>query len=507
MTDETNEAMSAAKARIGRVLKEKWTLDGLLGVGGMAAVYAGTHRNKRRGAVKILHSELSADPIMRKRFLREGYVANSVGHRGAVEVYDDDVAEDGSAFLVMELLEGETLEARWARKGSKLPPLEVLALMDQLLDTLAEAHARDIVHRDLKPENLFLTSDGVVKVLDFGIARLRETGQASAATQTGNAMGTPAFMAPEQARGRWDEVNGRTDLWAVGASMFTLLTGVYVHGTGTVNEILARAITQPTPPIASVDPSLDPQLAAFVDKALAYEKSQRFADAGEMQAELRVLYHRLVGDAEMRAAQPPLAGGATEAAVPVGEVFDPASVPLRNQATAGESDGVRAGSNATLTTGRGVATTGSANFALSRKKWVPLAAAGTAISLFGFALHARRGTSADPPTAAVAAAAPSNSMSTKTAPAAAPVVVPTDTLAPTTPTAVDVTSLPVLGKQAQPSAAEKANGPKDGVSTSKLDGAFPAAARGPEKAPSVVQKAPPLTPARTAPAELFRKRR
>lgn len=495
MTDETNEAMSAAKARIGRVLKEKWTLDGLLGVGGMAAVYAGTHRNKRRGAVKILHPELSADPTMRQRFLREGYVANSVGHRGAVEVYDDDVAEDGSAFLVMELLEGETLEARWARKGGKLPPLEVLALVDQLLDTLAEAHAKDIVHRDLKPENLFLTSDGVVKVLDFGIARLRETGKASAAaTQTGKAMGTPAFMAPEQARGRWDEVDRRTDLWAVGASMFTLLTGFYVHGTGTVNEILARAITHPTPPIASVDPSLDPQLAAFVDKALAYEKSQRFADAREMQAELRVLYHRLVGAAEVCAVQPSLADGATETTAPVGYVFDPASVQLKNQSIADESDALRAGANATLTTGRGVATTGSASLALSRKKWVPLAAAGAAISLIGFVLHARSGASADPPTTA---AAPSTSTPPRTAPSASPVVVPTDPVAATTPPAVDIDSLPT----------EKTNAPKDGATAIKLDGAAPAAARGPEKAPGVVPAAPTLTPPRRAPAELFRKRR
>src|SRR6185369_8257261 len=105
---------------------------------------------------------------------REGYVANRVGHRGAVAVDDDDTADDGAAFLVMELLQGETLDARMRRKGGRLAADEVLALADQILDTLAAAHEQGIVHRDLKPENLFITRDGVVKMLDFGIARLRE---------------------------------------------------------------------------------------------------------------------------------------------------------------------------------------------------------------------------------------------------------------------------------------------------------------------------------------------
>jgi len=104
-----DDAQARALARVGQVLREKWTLGALLGVGGMATVYAATHRNKKRGAVKLLHPELSANVNMRQRFLREGYVANSVGQRGAVEVFDDDVTETGEAFLVMELLEGETL--------------------------------------------------------------------------------------------------------------------------------------------------------------------------------------------------------------------------------------------------------------------------------------------------------------------------------------------------------------------------------------------------------------
>ena len=160
----------------------------------MAAVYRGSHRNGNRVAVKVLHSSVSNHADLRERFLREGYVANRVDHRGAVRVLDDDIAEDGSVFLVMELLEGHTLDARWERAGRQLPPREVAELTHQLLDVLAAAHDKGIVHRDIKPENLFLTGDGILKVLDFGIARLRDTtgvGMASA-TRTGSMLGTPA---------------------------------------------------------------------------------------------------------------------------------------------------------------------------------------------------------------------------------------------------------------------------------------------------------------------------
>src|SRR5262249_26514993 len=148
-------------------------------------------------------------------------------------VLDDDLAEDGSVFLVMELLEGHTVEERAAsRPGSKLDPGEVLAIADQLLDALAAAHKKGIVHRDLKPENLFLTSEGRVKGLASALARLHDLSSASRAkrmTTAGSAMGTPAFMPPEQALGNWDAVDARTDLWAVGATLFNLLTGQLVH--------------------------------------------------------------------------------------------------------------------------------------------------------------------------------------------------------------------------------------------------------------------------------------
>ncbi|HTA89451.1 MAG TPA: serine/threonine-protein kinase [Polyangiaceae bacterium] len=295
MSVQLEAATERARARIGTVLKQKWRLDKLIGVGGMAAVYAATHRNKKRAAIKMLHPELSSDTAIRERFLREGYVANSVGHRGAVAVDDDDVSEEGLAFLVMELLDGETIEQRWERKGRLLSPHEALSVMDQLLDTLAAAHARGVVHRDLKPENMFLTRDGAVKVLDFGIARVRELSSPLTTTQAGSTMGTPAFMAPEQARGRWDDVDGRTDLWAVGATLYTLLTGEFVHEGETVNETLAMAVTRPARSLGELRGDLHPALIRFIDKSLSYDKAARFADAAAMQHALRVTYAEMQG--------------------------------------------------------------------------------------------------------------------------------------------------------------------------------------------------------------------
>jgi serine/threonine protein kinase len=285
-----------ARGRIGTVLSGKWTLESLIGVGGMAAVYAANHRNGKRVAVKMLHGELSHNEEVRKRFLQEGYAANTIQHDGAVSVLDDDVAPDGSAFIVMELLEGETLEDRWERLSHKLPPREVLALVDQLLDVLGAAHAKSVVHRDIKPENLFLTKTGALKVLDFGIARVFEAEKTRPqSTRAGMVMGTPAFMAPEQALARWHEVDGRTDLWAVGATMFTLLSGRYVHEAMSEHEQLIVSATRRAPPLASVAPDVPAMVAAIVDRSLAFERDDRWADAASMQRAVRTALDALGG--------------------------------------------------------------------------------------------------------------------------------------------------------------------------------------------------------------------
>ena len=274
-----------ARARVGQTLHEKWHLDHLLGVGGMAAVYAATHRNGARAAIKILHLELSLDNEVRQRFLREGYAANAVGHPGVVRALDDDAADDSSVFLVMELLEGETLDERWERLGQRLPVDETLTVAEELLSILEAAHLRGIVHRDLKPENLFVTPNGL-KLLDFGIARVRE-GALASATRTGMTAGTPAFMAPEQALGHSASVGPHSDLWAVGALMFTMLTGRYVHEGQSANEIMIRTATRPAPAIKTVRGDLSDDVAAVIDRALAFEVAARWASATEMREAVR----------------------------------------------------------------------------------------------------------------------------------------------------------------------------------------------------------------------------
>ncbi len=288
MEDDALEVEKRASARVGTEVKGKWKIDRLLGLGGMAAVYAATHRTGKRVALKILHREVSAIPDLRARFLREAYASNKVGHPGVVSVSDDDVTEDGAAFLVMDLLEGETVGARWIAQDKRFDVRSALEVADQLLDVLVVAHEGGIVHRDIKPDNLFMVRGSGLKVLDFGIARVRELSSVTkGATYAGAVMGTPAFMPPEQARSRWADVDAQSDLWAVGATMFTLLSGRFVHDAETPNEQLAQAITRPAPPLIKVAPNAPADVAAIVDRALMYEKRDRFRNAAEMQKAVR----------------------------------------------------------------------------------------------------------------------------------------------------------------------------------------------------------------------------
>lgn len=288
----SSELEQIAGARVGTTLKGKWRLDGVLGSGGTATVYAATHRNGNRVAVKILHPCFAGSPAERERFSREGYFANKVEHPDVVRVLDEDVDENGSQFLVMELLDGEPLVARWKEAGYRLPVPEALWIADRLLAVLEAAHAHGIVHRDVKPENLFLTAAGGLKVLDFGIARQRGVGLG---TMRGIVLGTPGFTAPEQARGEWDIVGARTDIWAVGATLFALLTGRLVHEEERTAAHLLRVAMEPVPPVRHTEPNLPDCVARVIDRALAFSPDNRFQTAMEMRQAVTTAYRLTTG--------------------------------------------------------------------------------------------------------------------------------------------------------------------------------------------------------------------
>jgi serine/threonine-protein kinase len=295
------EAAARAEARIGNILNGKYRLDGVLGAGGMAVVYEVTHRNQMRFALKMLHAELSGQDDIRRRFLREGYAANSVGHPGAVAVLDDDLAEDGAAFLVMELLDGLPLDEILDRHERRLSGEAVLAVADQLLEVLAAAHSKGIVHRDIKPANLFVLRDGMLKVLDFGIARLREVSGGSQTTHTGVMLGTPAYMPPEQALALASQIDAQSDIWSVGATLFTLLSGANVHPGQSAAQILIAAATRPARSVTAVAPWVDPRIAALVDRALPFEKTERWPSAEAMREGVGRVHDEVFGARPSRA--------------------------------------------------------------------------------------------------------------------------------------------------------------------------------------------------------------
>jgi serine/threonine-protein kinase len=290
-----DELTVAVRERVGTTLRGKYHLEAVLGVGGMAAVYRATNTAVRRPcAVKILHRDIAGNAEVRRRFVREGLVANTVGHRGVVDVLDGDVAEDGSAFLVMELLEGDSVESIAEAAGGRLSVGFVLAIASELLGVLAAAHGKGVVHRDIKPANLFITSDGFLKVLDFGIAKLRD-GTSTQMTRTGMSMGTPAFMAPEQALGRTNDVGPRTDLWAVGATMFNLLSGRGLHVADSAQQLMIFVATRPPMSLGDAASYVPAPIVSVVDRALAFAADDRWPDAARMSAATAAAHQTLFG--------------------------------------------------------------------------------------------------------------------------------------------------------------------------------------------------------------------
>lgn len=280
-----NEDDEWARELIGSTLVGRYRVDEVIGRGGMGVVLAATHLKLQRPvAIKMMHPMLSRDATIMQRFHQEARAAASVGSDGVVEVSDFDDDPTHGPFLVMELLRGESLVD--VLKEGRVEVPRALWIVGELLNVLRAVHAKGIIHRDLKPPNVFLHQDEaggeVVKVVDFGIAKVH----ARHLTMTGQIVGTPRFMAPEQARG--DDVDHRIDLYGAGLLLYCALTGLPPYATVPAGKVIER-ISQGPPSLRTLRPDLPAALLDVVDRALEPVPADRFQSAEEMAAALRAV--------------------------------------------------------------------------------------------------------------------------------------------------------------------------------------------------------------------------
>jgi serine/threonine protein kinase len=270
---------------LGRTLGGVYRIERRLGAGGIGAVYAATHaRTGRKYAVKVLLSDVAMKPGAAERFRREAEALAALGHAGIVQIHDFDTADDGAQFLVMDLLEGEDLAARIAREGA-LRWEDALRVLEEIASALGAAHAVGLVHRDLKPGNVFLArrpgAGERATLLDFGLAKNVAAVEDVRLTATGAGLGTPLYMSPEQARG--DEVDLRTDVYALGCILFEMLTGAPPFDGPTLTAVIARILTDPPPPVSrSTRHPVPPGVDAVVARALAKDPAERYASASAL---------------------------------------------------------------------------------------------------------------------------------------------------------------------------------------------------------------------------------
>jgi len=344
--------------REGTILDGKYRLVRVLGKGGMGTVFlAENTRVKRQVAIKILSkaaTENTGDAVL--RFEREAQAAGQIGSDHIVEVLDLGTTDEGDRFMVMELLEGETLKER-SKKG-RLPTEKVVEVFRQLLDGLEAAHAAGIIHRDLKPDNVFLQREKAghkdwVKIVDFGISKFAALGgEAAQHTRTGMVMGTPYYMSPEQARAA-STVDARSDLYTVGVMLYEMLTGQVPFGGTTLAELMFKIVFEPQPHPRSVNPTLDDEMAGIIVKAMSRNPEARFQDAAEFRAALVAWDEKRVAGllpaptpfVATNLGLPPHAGAETStippASTPMGTTAPPISAsharPSSEQAAAGAS--------------------------------------------------------------------------------------------------------------------------------------------------------------------------
>jgi len=264
------------------VLADRYEVAELIGRGGMADVHAGTDlRLNRPVAVKLLQPHMADRPDVRTRFEAEARSAARLASPHAVAVFDTG-EQDGVPYIVMERLPGQTLADRIAR--GPMEPDEVRRLALEVLAALTEAHRAGLVHRDVKPGNILLTTDGHAKIADFGIAKSVQESSLAELTVTGQVLGTPAYLAPEQIDGA--AATPRSDVYALGVVLYEALTGIKPFGGSTAMAVARAVAAGDHRPLAEVRPDVDPGLAAVVERALATDPARRFPSAADMAAAL-----------------------------------------------------------------------------------------------------------------------------------------------------------------------------------------------------------------------------
>ncbi|MBE2197957.1 MAG: serine/threonine protein kinase, partial [Anaerolinea sp.] len=277
MNDSNNFAY-----HVGRIVG-KYKLDSLVGRGGMAEVYKSTHPELGRDlAIKVLHPFYTDTADFIARFRREAQAAAALRHPNIVQIYDFDVSDDGLYYMVMEYIDGQTLEAYLAEAALPLSLTQAMTLFEQIAAALQFAHQKGTIHRDIKPANIMLDQQGHVYLADFGIAQIVG---GSRLTQSGMTTGTPAFMAPEQVRG--EAVTAAADIYALGVILYYMVTGQYPHqGDSPLTVMMNKVAQLPTPP-TQFAPDLPLDVEAIILTALAQQPEERFADAATMAAALR----------------------------------------------------------------------------------------------------------------------------------------------------------------------------------------------------------------------------
>jgi serine/threonine-protein kinase len=267
------------------VIDGRYHITGVIAEGGMGVVYDAQHTTLgRRLALKALARRFAEDVVAVTRFRNEARAAGSLGHPNIVEVSDFGTLPDGSPYLVMERLEGETLGQR-LRRESRIAAPEAQQIVAQILSALAATHAREILHRDLKPENIFLSTrpglPPLVKILDFGISKQLNTPMddpSKQLTRAGFVMGTPGYMAPEQARGERD-LDGRVDLYAVGVLAYEMLSGRLAYSAKNPAALVTEMRNNPPPPLRTLRREVSDEFELFVHTLMSLDKRQRFESA------------------------------------------------------------------------------------------------------------------------------------------------------------------------------------------------------------------------------------